>query len=78
MATVSRAITKASTSDPAMVNTHPATASQPNGASDAGSRNTPDPIILPMTRAMQAARPRVREEEGAAVAAGDGWLIPKF
>ena len=71
MATVSRAMTKASTSDPAMVNTHPATASQPKGARLAGSRKTPDPIILPMTSAMQAARPSVREEGEAA--AGCGW-----
>ena len=62
MATVSRAMTKASTSDPAMVNIQPATASQPKGARLAGSRNTPDPIILPITSAMQAARPSVREE----------------
>ncbi|GFZ85263.1 hypothetical protein GCM10019071_12980 [Sphingobium fuliginis] len=43
-----------------MVNIQPATASQPNGASEAGSRNTPDPIMLPITSAMQAGRPSVR------------------
>src|SRR3546814_250767 len=56
-ATVSRAMTKASASAPAMVIAQPATPLQPKGARLAGSRNTPDPIILPMTSAMPIARP---------------------
>ena len=31
---------------------------QPNGASEAGRRNTPEPIMLPTTRAMHIQRPR--------------------
>src|SRR3546814_634359 len=59
-ATVSRAMTKASASAPAIVIAHPATPFQPNGARLAGSRNTPDPIILPMTSAMPIERPSLR------------------
>src|SRR5690606_13020231 len=59
-ATVSRAMTKASASAPAMVIAQPATPFQPNGARLAGRRNTPDPIILPMTSAMHIERPSLR------------------
>src|SRR3546814_16418473 len=53
-------MTKASASAPAIVIAHPATPFQPKGARLAGSRNTPDPIILPMTSAMHIVRPSLR------------------
>ena len=63
-----------------MVKTQAATASQPKGASAAGSRNTPDPIMLPMTSAMQAASPSVRTGRwGITSCAGGGLsIIPVY
>ena len=45
------------TETPLIETPQPITAFQPNGARSRGSRNTPDPIILPMPSAMHIKRP---------------------
>ena len=73
-AAVSRARTWARHNAPAMVMIQPNTAFQPNGARLAGKRNTPEPIMLPMTSATVIHRPSLRTvfvPDGAAVAVED-------
>src|ERR687897_49552 len=56
----SRANTSASIIAPTVEISHPSRLTPPYGASDAGSRNTPDPIMLPMTSATVVEKPMVR------------------
>src|SRR3954465_12516232 len=63
--------TSARSTDPPVDTSHPARLIAPYGASDAGSRNTPDPIMLPMTSAVAIQNPSegvsVRSSREAAV-----------
>ena len=56
----SRAKTSASSTLPVAETTQPSRLTPPNGASEAGSRNTPDPIMLPMTSATAVQNPTTR------------------
>jgi len=52
-----RAKTSARDTAPAAEINQPPNASPPNGASDAGSKNTPEPIMFPITRATAVQNP---------------------
>jgi hypothetical protein len=57
----------ARTSAPNDVTTHPTSDTGPNAANDAGSRKIPDPIMLPTTRAVHAAKPSLPDTFSAIV-----------
>src|SRR5690349_2032499 len=55
-----RANTHASSSEPAAVNAQPTRLMLPKAASALGSRKTPEPIMLPTTKAVARPSPRPR------------------
>src|SRR3954465_5152963 len=68
--------TSARSTDPPVDTSHPARLIAPYGASDAGSRKTPDPIMLPMTSAVAIQNPSeavsLRTSRGAAISITTG------
>ena len=63
----SLAKTSASSTDPAAESSQPASARPPYGASEAGNRKTPDPIMLPNTSVTAVQKPIVGRGTGG------GW-----